>query len=126
MDTETQNFLKVLQELEKLNPEFPLHYEICLAKISHKEGLSLTELSKDTGLALSTVSRIIGALSDSRQKGQPYELVQVKISEQEKRRKEIQHPQGKRLHALRLQHNGRIISQNTGKAPEKALHHPSR
>jgi DNA-binding MarR family transcriptional regulator len=96
MDTETKNFLKVLQELEKLNPEFPLHYAICLAEVSLKEGLSLTQLSKDTGLALSTVSRIIGALSDSRQKGEPYKLVEVKIAEHEKRRKEIQlTPKGK-------------------------------
>lgn len=89
MDTQVKDFLRILQELQKIDPEFPLHYAICMAEISLHEGLSLTELSNNTGLALSTISRIIGALSDSRQKGTPFGLVYVKTSEAEKRRKEI-------------------------------------
>lgn len=89
MSTNVQTFLKLLNELENIAPGFPLHYAICLAEIALNEGLSLTELSKNTGLSLSTVSRIIGALSDSRQKGDPYRMVVVKISKSEKRRKEI-------------------------------------
>ena len=89
MNTHVQDFLRILQELQKIDSEFPLHYAICMAEISLHEGLSLTELSNNTGLALSTISRIIGALSDSRQKGTPFGLVNVKISETEKRRKEI-------------------------------------
>ncbi len=82
-------FLRLLRELQKIDAEFPLQYAVCLAEISLEEGLSLTELSARTGMALSTVSRIVGALSKNRQKGAPYNLVKVKISAAERRRKEI-------------------------------------
>ncbi len=84
-----QSFLKLLRELQKIDSEFPLQYAICLAEISMDEGLSITTLSGKTGMALSTVSRIIGALSKFRQRGEPYGLVDVKISTQERRRKEL-------------------------------------
>jgi DNA-binding MarR family transcriptional regulator len=51
--------------------------------------MSLTELSARTGMALSTVSRIVGALSKHRQKGAPYNLVRVKTCITERRRKEL-------------------------------------
>jgi DNA-binding MarR family transcriptional regulator len=84
-----EDFLRVLRELQKLDPEFPLQYAVCLAEISLEEGLSLTQLSEKTGMALSTISRIVGALSTHRQKGVPYGLVKVVISKAERRRKEI-------------------------------------
>jgi DNA-binding MarR family transcriptional regulator len=40
-------------------------------------------------MPLSTVSRIVGALSKHRQKGAPYGLVRVVISAEERRKKEI-------------------------------------
>lgn len=83
------DFLKLLRELQKINPEFPLQYAVCLGVVSLKEGLSVTELSDQTNLPLSTVSRIVGALSTSRQRGEPYGLIYVKTSKLEKRRKEI-------------------------------------
>ncbi|MCB1563387.1 MAG: winged helix-turn-helix transcriptional regulator [Alphaproteobacteria bacterium] len=79
----------MLRELQKIDPEFPLQYAVCLVEISLDEGLSLTALSQKTGMALSTVSRIVGALSAHRQKGEPYGLVDVKISRTERRRKEL-------------------------------------
>jgi len=82
-------FLKLLRELQKIDPEFPLQYAVCLAEISEHEGLSLTDLSNKTSMALSTVSRIVGALSKHRKNGAAYGLVQVKISPQERRRKEL-------------------------------------
>ena len=89
MDTPVKDFLRILQELQKVDPEFPLHYAICMAEISLNEGLSLTELSNSTGLSLSTISRIIGALSDSRQKGTAFGLVHVTTAKEEKRRKQL-------------------------------------
>lgn len=81
-----QNFLQVLQDID---PEFPLHYALCLIEIARDEGLSLTDLASRTNLLLSTVSRIVGALSDHRQKGTPYRLIDVRQSKRERRRKEI-------------------------------------
>jgi len=60
-----------------------------LAKIAQDEGCSLTSLSERTGLALSTISRIVGALSSYRQKGTPYELIEMRVSETERRKKEL-------------------------------------
>lgn len=85
----SQFILDVLQQLQRVDPEFPLHYAVCLIHIAMNEGTSLTQLSERTGLALSTISRIVGALSDYRQNGQSYELVDMRISPEERRRKEL-------------------------------------
>lgn len=89
MKKEIENFLDLLRELQKIDPEFPLQYAICLGEITLNEGLSVTELSNRTGMALSTVSRIVGALSKYRQMGKPYELIDLKTSEKSRRTKEI-------------------------------------
>lgn len=81
--------LDILHRIQKIDPEFPIQYAICLLVISQNEGCSITNLAEKSGLALSTVSRIVGALSDYRQLGQPYEFVQVKVSATERRRKEL-------------------------------------
>jgi DNA-binding MarR family transcriptional regulator len=78
-----------MRELQKINPEFPLQYAVCLAHISMDEGMSLTALADRTGLALSTVSRIVGSLSSQKQKGTSYNLVKVHVSPNERRRKEL-------------------------------------
>jgi len=98
---ETSLFLALLRELQKINTEFPLQYAICLVEIASDEGLSLTTLSQRTGMPLSTTSRIVGALSIKRQKGEPYGLVDVKIVAAEKRKK-----------ALFLTLKGKILIQN--------------
>lgn len=85
----TTTFLNVLETLRKIDSEFPLQYSICLAQISMEEGMSLTELSQKMGLGLSTVSRIVGALSKYRQNGNPYGLIELKISPEERRKKAI-------------------------------------
>lgn len=89
MKKEIEGFLQLLRELQKINPEFPLQYAVCLAEISLNEGISVTQLSERTGMALSTVSRIVGALSQYRQMGEPYELITLVTSETERRKKEI-------------------------------------
>tara|TARA_B100000242_G_scaffold271121_1_gene223110 strand:+ start:5076 stop:5444 length:369 start_codon:yes stop_codon:yes gene_type:complete len=84
-----KDFLKLLRELQKIDPEFPLQYAVALSVISLNEGLSISKLAEETKLSMSTVSRIVGALSNTRQKGEPYGLVRVQVSAQERRRKEI-------------------------------------
>lgn len=89
MSQAIQNFNLLLRELQKIDNEFPLQYAICLFEISLHQGLSLTELSEKANMPLSTVSRIVGALSKYRQRGTPYNLVKVTISETERRKKQI-------------------------------------
>ena len=83
-------FMASQKELQKIDSEFPLQYSICLTEIALNPGISLTALAEKTGMPLSTVSRIIGALSKKRQRGKPYELVQVTVSPEERRRKQIE------------------------------------
>ncbi len=85
----TQTFLDLLRLLQKTDSEFPLQYALCLAEISLNEGLSLTALAEKANLSLSTISRIVGALSEFRPNGQPYGLVEIRISPEERRRKEL-------------------------------------
>ena len=89
MKKELDTVLEVLHKLQKINPEFPLQYAICLCEIAKNEGLSLTDLSEQTGLALSTVSKITTALSKKTKRGIPYDLLEIRIKPTEKRRKQL-------------------------------------
>lgn len=100
----TRILLDLLHQWQKIDPEFPLQYAVCLTEISLDEGCSLTTLAERAGLTLSTVSRIVGALSDYRQNGQPYGLVELRVSAAERRRKE-----------LYLTPRGRAVMQKLGK-----------
>lgn len=84
-----ERLIALLAEFRRIDPEFPMQYAICLLEIANDEGLSLTELADRTNMALSTVSRVVGALSDYRSNGQPYELISMRISPEERRRKEL-------------------------------------
>jgi DNA-binding MarR family transcriptional regulator len=84
-----ERFTALMRALQRIDAEFPLQYCVCLAEIAMNEGLSLTQLAEKTDLSLSTVSRIVGALSDYRKNNQPYGLVKLIVSKTERRRKEI-------------------------------------
>jgi len=88
-DLPLRTFLELLRLLQKTDGEFPLQYALCLAEISFEEGMSLTTLAEKAGLSLSTISRIVGSLSDYRQNGHPYGLVEIRVSAEERRRKEL-------------------------------------
>lgn len=81
--------LNLLGILQKIDPEFPLQYAVCLMEIAQDEGMSLTALADRTGMPLSTISRIVGALSGNRQRGQAYGLIDVTVSPAERRRKAL-------------------------------------
>lgn len=82
-------FLNLLQELQRIDVEFPLQYAVCFFEISLMEGMSISLLARKTGMPLSTVSRIVGALSNKRQCGKPFALIEVKISNIGRRRKQL-------------------------------------
>jgi len=100
--------LSVLRELQTINQEFPIQYAICLTEISLSEGISLTTLSEKVSMPLSTTSRIVGALSQKRQKGKPYDLVTIHISPTERRKKRLYlSPRGQYL----LQNIGNLLTE---------------
>ncbi len=84
-----QKLLKVLLHFRAIDSEFPLQYAICLCEIAQNPAMSLTQLAEKTNLALSTVSRIVGALSDYRPNGAPYGLVKMEVAPNERRRREL-------------------------------------
>lgn len=102
-----ETFLDLLRLLQKTDTEFPLQYALCLGEISRDEGMSLTSLAEKVNLSLSTISRIVGSLSEFRQNGQPYGLVEIRTSVQERRRKE-----------LYLTPKGRVLIQKISKTLE--------
>lgn len=81
------SLVRLLQDLRGIDPEFPIQYALCLVEIAQAEGLSLTDLARRTGISLSTVSRIIAALSGARRPAGG--LVKVRFSPHEMRRKEL-------------------------------------
>lgn len=90
------SLVRLLQNLRRIDPEFPIQYALCLVEIAQAEGLSLTDLARRTGICLSTISRIVTALSGTRSPAGG--LVKVNFSPQELRRKEIYlTPQGATL-----------------------------
>lgn len=81
--------LELLNTLRGVHNEFPLQYAVCLMEIYLDQGLSPSDLAQRTDLALSTISRILGALSNKRQKGEAFYMIDVRISEKSRRSKEI-------------------------------------
>lgn len=79
----------VLQELVKIDPEFPLQWVCVFLEISMNEGCSLKDVAEETGISMSVMSRTIGALSNYRRMGKPYGLVLVKMAKDDRRRKEL-------------------------------------
>ena len=89
MKQEIENFIELLNELQKIDPEFPLQYARCLSEIALNEGLSMTELAEKTGMPLSTISRITASLSKQRSRGKHYDLLRINVSPTERRKKQI-------------------------------------
>lgn len=89
MKQEIHHFTQLLSLLQEVDPEFPLQYALCLSLIATHEGLSMTELSEKANMPLSTVSRIIGALSNNRKRGKSYNFIDVRIVPDERRKKQL-------------------------------------
>ncbi|PCK00416.1 MAG: MarR family transcriptional regulator [Zetaproteobacteria bacterium] len=89
MKQDLEKFTTLLRELQKIDMEFPLQYAVCLFEIALDEGLCLTDLSEKTGMPLSTISRITSALAKEKARGKNYGLVQIRISPQERRKKQL-------------------------------------
>lgn len=88
-DEPLKKFIKILNALREIDPEFPIQYALCLSLISKNEGLSLTQLADEAELTLSTISRIVSALSSDHAKFARYNLLELRVCDTERRKKEI-------------------------------------
>jgi DNA-binding MarR family transcriptional regulator len=78
-------FLKTLREIDE---QMPPQMAQCLLVVAQSPGLTYQEISKRTGLALSSVSRNIMALGEWNRRGEPgYGLVEAIDDLRERRRK---------------------------------------
>lgn len=78
-----------LVELTEIDPEFPIQWAITFLEIAQNEGASLKDISEETGISMSVMSRTIGALSNYRRMGKPYGIVTVRAAKDDGRRKEL-------------------------------------
>jgi DNA-binding MarR family transcriptional regulator len=89
-DKNSPILLSLLRALSSLDKNFPLPYSVFLFEVARNEGCSLGDISKTTGMPLSTSSRILSALSSRRQNGaEPYRLIEQDYDPDNRRRKVI-------------------------------------
>jgi DNA-binding MarR family transcriptional regulator len=93
------SIVKLLSVFLALDAKFPLSYAIVFLEVAGSEGITLQELHRQTGMPVSTLSRITGALSDRRQKNaRSYGLLRRQTDPGNTRRKPFYlTPEGKKL-----------------------------
>ncbi len=81
-----------IQKFSSIADGMPVSYALTYLEVARDEGLSITTLAERTDMPLSTISRVVSALSDDKK----YNLLNVSIASDEKRRKIINlTPRGK-------------------------------
>lgn len=86
-----ETLLRVLMELQKVNPDMPLQQFMCLLVIAkHKDGLSLTDLAKKANIGLATASRYVASLGKiNRHKEEGFNFIEAYEDPMERRKKII-------------------------------------
>lgn len=82
--------VRVLEALRILDPDLPIQYALSFLTIAQNEGLSIRDLSERLGIAQSSASRNVAALSKWHSFGKEgHDLVQAEEDPRERRRKII-------------------------------------
>ena len=82
--------LKFLAALREIDPYLPTQTAECLLVVANRPGLAMAELANETGLAQSSCSRNVAALSKWHRLGKEgYDLVEAVDDPRERRRKII-------------------------------------
>jgi DNA-binding MarR family transcriptional regulator len=82
--------VRVLEALRLLDPDLPIQYALSFLTIAQNEGLSIRDLSERLGIAQSSASRNVAALSKWHSFGKEgHDLVQAEEDPRERRRKII-------------------------------------
>ena len=82
--------MHVLEEFRKLDPDLPIQYALSFLTLAQNEGMSMRELAERLGIAQSSASRNVAALSKWHSFGKPgLDLVQAEEDPRERRRKII-------------------------------------
>ncbi|EWY40564.1 MarR family transcriptional regulator [Skermanella stibiiresistens SB22] len=87
---EITSLTRVLEEFRKLDPDLPIQYALSFLTLAENEGISMRELAERLGIAQSSASRNVAALSKWHSFGKPgLDLVQAEEDPRERRRKII-------------------------------------
>ena len=87
---EIASLMRVLEEFRKLDPDLPIQYALSFLTLAENEGISMRELAERLGIAQSSASRNVAALSKWHSFGKPgLDLVQAEEDPRERRRKII-------------------------------------
>lgn len=88
--SEIATLIQVLEVLRRLDPDMPIQYALSFLTVAQNEGLSIRELSERLGIAQSSASRNVAALSRWRGPGKPgHDLVLSEEDPRERRRKVV-------------------------------------
>lgn len=80
--------VRVLEAFRLLDPDLPIQYALSFLTIARNEGLSIRDLSERLGIAQSSASRNVAALSKWHSFGKEgHDLVQAEEDPRERRRK---------------------------------------
>lgn len=85
---EVATVVQVLEAFRKLDPDLPIQYALSFMTIAQSEGISIGELAERLGIAQSSASRNVAALSRWHSFGKAgLDLVQAQEDPRERRRK---------------------------------------
>src|ERR1700735_1350075 len=96
---EIATVIRVLEEFRRLDPDMPIQYALSFLTIAQNEGLSMGDLAQRLGIAQSSASRNIAALSKWHSFGKAgHDLVAALQDPSDRRRKIVSlTPRGHRL-----------------------------
>jgi DNA-binding MarR family transcriptional regulator len=87
-EDEIARVIRVFEEFRRLDPDMPIQYALSFLTIAQHEGLSMGELAQRLGIAQSSASRNIAALSRWHSFGKDgHDLVEAHEDPRERRRK---------------------------------------
>jgi DNA-binding MarR family transcriptional regulator len=87
-EDEIATVIRVLEEFRRFDPDMPIQYALSFLTIAQNEGLSMGDLAQRLGIAQSSASRNIAALSRWHSFGKDgHDLVEAQEDPRERRRK---------------------------------------
>ncbi|HYE53042.1 MAG TPA: winged helix DNA-binding protein [Azospirillaceae bacterium] len=85
---ELNPLVRVLEEFRTLDPDLPIQYALSFLTIAQNEGMSIRDLSERLGIAQSSASRNVAALSKWHSFGKAgHDLIEAVEDPRERRRK---------------------------------------
>lgn len=84
----TDRLMRALEVFRELDPDMPIQYALSFLTLARNPGLSIRDLSERLGIAQSSASRNVAALSEWHSFRKPgHDLIQAKEDPRERRRK---------------------------------------